>query len=303
MSFAAILFTLLLIFQAGLVVTGGAVRLTGSGLGCPTWPECTDGSIAPIVNQAEGPLHAWIEFGNRLLAWVIFILAVTALIYVVRKFKNHKDYKRLRLLALLQILGFLGQVVLGGITVLTDLHPISVSAHFVLTIPLIAGALSLRRGALNKPVLIVAPVTRLLIKVVTVVGFTVLVVGTLVTGTGPHSGDENSRRYNFDERTISWIHADVVIAFIFLIIALYFVVKVSESADNQRFLNRYIFVLMGVSLAQGAIGYIQYFTGLPILLVGAHLLGATLVWIATWRLNLLGRSASIDNIDKRVSSE
>jgi len=302
MSFAAILFTLLLIFQAGLVVTGGAVRLTGSGLGCPTWPECTDGSIAPIVNQAEGPLHAWIEFGNRLLAWVIFILAVTALIYVVRKFKNHKDYKRLRLLALLQILGFLGQVVLGGITVLTDLHPISVSAHFVLTIPLIAGALSLRRGALNKPVLIVAPVTRLLIKVVTVVGFTVLVVGTLVTGTGPHSGDENSRRYNFDERTISWIHADVVIAFIFLIIALYFVVKVSESADNQRFLNRYIFVLMGVSLAQGAIGYIQYFTGLPILLVGAHLLGATLVWIATWRLNLLGRSASIDNINKRVSS-
>lgn len=302
MSFAAILFTLLLIIQAGLVVTGGAVRLTGSGLGCPTWPECTDGSIAPIVNQAEGPLHAWIEFGNRLLAWVIFILAVTALIYVVRKFKNHKDYKRLRLLALLQILGFLGQVVLGGITVLTDLHPISVSAHFVLTIPLIAGALSLRRGALNKPVLIVAPVTRLLIKVVTVVGFTVLVVGTLVTGTGPHSGDENSRRYNFDERTISWIHADVVIAFIFLIIALYFVVKVSESADNQRFLNRYIFVLMGVSLAQGAIGYIQYFTGLPILLVGAHLLGATLVWIATWRLNLLGRSASIDNINKRVSS-
>lgn len=302
MSFAAILFTLLLIIQAGLVVTGGAVRLTGSGLGCPTWPECTDGSIAPIVNQAEGPLHAWIEFGNRLLAWVIFILAVTALIYVVRKFKNHKDYKRLRLLALLQILGFLGQVVLGGITVLTDLHPISVSAHFVLTIPLIAGALSLRRGALNKPVLIVAPVTRLLIKVVTVVGFTVLVVGTLVTGTGPHSGDENSRRYNFDERTISWIHADVVIAFIFLIIALYFVVKVSESADNQKFLNRYIFVLMGVSLAQGAIGYIQYFTGLPILLVGAHLLGATLVWIATWRLNLLGRSASIDNINKRVSS-
>ena len=112
MSFAAILFTLLLIFQAGLVVTGGAVRLTGSGLGCPTWPECTDGSIAPIVNQAEGPLHAWIEFGNRLLAWVIFFLAIAALIYVVRKFKSHKDYKRLRLLALLQILGFLGKLFL-----------------------------------------------------------------------------------------------------------------------------------------------------------------------------------------------
>ena len=205
----------------------------------------------------------------------------------------------MRLLALLQILGFLGQVVLGGITVLTDLHPISVSAHFVLTIPLIAGALSLRRGALNRPVLIVAPVTRLLIKVVTVVGFTVLVVGTLVTGTGPHSGDENSRRYNFDERTISWIHADVVIAFIFLIITLYFVVKVSESAGNKRYLNRYLYVLLIVSLSQGIIGYIQYFTGLPILLVGSHLLGATLVWIATWRINLVGRSASIE---KRVSS-
>ena len=295
MSFAAILFTLLLIFQAGLVVTGGAVRLTGSGLGCPTWPECTDGSIAPIVNQAQGPLHAWIEFGNRLIAWVIFFLAIAALIYVVRKFKSHKDYKRLRLLALLQILGFLGQVVLGGITVLTKLHPISVSAHFVLTIPLIAGALSLRRRVLNRPVVLVAPVTRLLIKIVTVVGFMVLVLGTLVTGTGPHSGDENSRRYSFDERTISWIHADLVIAFVFLTIALYFVVKVSESAGNQKYLSRYILVLLIVSLSQGIIGYIQYFTGLPILLVGSHLLGATLVWIATWRINLAGRDMTDRN--------
>ena len=138
MRLPVFIFTALLIFQAGLVVTGGAVRLTGSGLGCPTWPECTDGSIKPIVHQAQGQLHAWIEFGNRLIAWLILILAIAGLIYIVRNLKERADYKRLRILAILQIAGFLGQVVLGGITVLTKLNPVSVSAHFVLTIPLIA---------------------------------------------------------------------------------------------------------------------------------------------------------------------
>ena len=291
MNFPVFLFTALLVLQAGLVVTGGAVRLTGSGLGCPTWPECTDGSIKPVITQAEDQLHAWIEFGNRLIAWLILILALAALVYIVKKLKSRNDFKRLRLLAILQILGFLGQVVLGGITVLTKLNPISVSAHFVLTLPLIAGALALRHRVLNRPVLQLQPMTRTVTKVVTALSFIVLLLGVVVTGTGPHAGDADAKRYPFDFQAVSILHADSVIALICLAIALYLVVKVSESAEVKKLFGRMILIFLAICLAQGAIGYLQYLTGLPELLVGAHLLGATLVWIHAWRLNLTGRTS------------
>jgi cytochrome c oxidase assembly protein subunit 15 len=289
MNFPVFLFTALLVLQAGLVVTGGAVRLTGSGLGCPTWPECTDGSIKPVITQAEDQLHAWIEFGNRLIAWLILILALAALIYIVKKLKNRSDFKRLRLLAILQILGFLGQVVLGGITVLTKLNPISVSAHFVLTLPLIAGALALRHRVLDRPVVLLKPITRKVTIAVTALTFIVLLLGVVVTGTGPHAGDAQAKRYPFDFQTVSILHADSVIALIFLTIALYLVVKTSEDSKINAIFGRMILVFLAISLAQGAIGYLQYLTGLPELLVGAHLLGATLVWISAWRINLTGR--------------
>ncbi len=291
MNFPVFLFTALLVLQAGLVVTGGAVRLTGSGLGCPTWPECTDGSIKPVTTQAEDQLHAWIEFGNRLIAWLILILALAALVYIVKKLKSRNDFKRLRLLAILQILGFLGQVVLGGITVLTKLNPISVSAHFVLTLPLIAGALALRHRVLDRPVLELQPMTRTVTKVVTALSFIVLLLGVVVTGTGPHAGDADAKRYPFDFQAVSILHADSVIALICLAIALYLVVKVSESAEVKKLFGRMILIFLAICLAQGAIGYLQYLTGLPELLVGAHLLGATLVWIHAWRLNLTGRTS------------
>ena len=291
MNLPALLFTALLVLQAGLVVTGGAVRLTGSGLGCPTWPECTDGSIGPVITQAEDQLHAWIEFGNRLIAWLILILALAALVYIVKKLKSRNDFKRLRLLAVLQILGFLGQVVLGGITVLTKLNPISVSAHFVLTLPLIAGALALRHRVLDRPVLQLQPMTRTVTKVVTALSFVVLLLGVVVTGTGPHAGDKDAKRYPFNFEAVSILHADLVIALICLAIALYLVVKVSESSEVKKLFGRMILIFLAICLAQGAIGYLQYLTGLPELLVGAHLLGATLVWIHAWRLNLTGRSS------------
>ena len=291
MNLPALLFTALLVLQAGLVVTGGAVRLTGSGLGCPTWPECTDGSIGPVITQAEDQLHAWIEFGNRLIAWLILILALAALVYIVKKLKSRNDFKRLRLLAILQIIGFLGQVVLGGITVLTKLNPISVSAHFVLTLPLIAGALALRHRVLDRPVLQLQPMTRTVTKVVTALSFIVLLLGVVVTGTGPHAGDADAKRYPFNFEAVSILHADSVIALICLAIALYLVVKVSESAEVKKLFGRMILIFLAICLAQGAIGYLQYLTGLPELLVGAHLLGATLVWIHAWRLNLTGRAS------------
>jgi cytochrome c oxidase assembly protein subunit 15 len=290
MNFPVFLFTALLVLQAGLVVTGGAVRLTGSGLGCPTWPECTDGSIKPVINQAESQLHAWIEFGNRLIAWLILILALAALVYIIKKLKHRSDFKRLRLLVILQILGFLGQVVLGGITVLTKLNPISVSAHFVLTLPLIAGALALRHRILDRPVVLLRSTTRKLTNFVTSLTFLVLLLGVVVTGTGPHAGDAEAKRYPFNARAVSWLHADAVIALICLIVALYLVVKVSETVQVKEVFGRLILIFLFIALAQGAIGYLQYFTGLPELLVGAHLLGATLVWISAWRINLTGRS-------------
>ena len=264
----------LLFLQAALVVTGGAVRLTGSGLGCPTWPECTPGSYTPVPHQAEEALHVWIEFANRLLTFVLVIAAVVVLAAVLRT--GRKD---LRGLALGQFLGIFGQGVLGGITVLTDLHPLPVAGHLILSIILIAGATSLRAQRFapkvaEKP----ASLTKKIASVHVITTFAVIVLGTLVTGSGPHAGDEKARRFGFDIQTVAWIHADVVIFLLGTTFA--FFVATGTSVATKRRLK--IFTV--IALAQGAIGYIQYFTGIPEILVAAHLLGATLVWVAAWRV-------------------
>ena len=132
--------------------------------------------------------------------------------------------------------------------------------------------------------------TRNLTKVVTTLTFIVLFVGVVVTGTGPHSGAEGVERYPFNFRAVSWLHAESVIVLICLTIALYLVVKVSEAPEVKKLYGRLILIFLGISLAQGAIGYLQYVTGLPEIIVGAHLLGATLVWIHGWRLNLTART-------------
>ena len=132
------LYGILLFLQGALVITGGAVRLTGSGLGCPTWPECSEGSFVPVSTQIEPEHQVWIEFGNRLLTFALLIAALAVVIEVLKT--RRKD---LRLLAAGQLLGILAQGVLGGITVLTDLHPIPVAGHLLLSMVLIAGAASL----------------------------------------------------------------------------------------------------------------------------------------------------------------
>ena len=267
---------LLLFLQAALVVTGGAVRLTGSGLGCPTWPECTPGSYTPVPHQAEGQLHAWIEFGNRLLTFVLVFASIAVLIAVVRA--GRKD---LRLLAAGQFVGIFGQGVLGGITVLTDLNPIPVAGHLLLSIILIAGATSLhsrRHGSVN---FVKAPALTSKISIIHIVNsFLVIVLGTLVTGSGPHAGDVQAKRFGFDIRTVAWIHADAVIFLLGMTVAFYVAQGTSERT------KRALKVFTVIALAQGGIGYLQYFTGIPEILVAAHLLGATLVWIAAWRIRL-----------------
>jgi cytochrome c oxidase assembly protein subunit 15 len=264
----------LLFLQAALVVTGGAVRLTGSGLGCPTWPECTPGSYTPVPHQAEEALHVWIEFANRLLTFVLVIAAVVVLAAVLRT--GRKD---LRGLALGQFLGIFGQGVLGGITVLTDLHPLPVAGHLILSIILIAGATSLRAQRFAPKVAETpASLTKKIASVHVITSFAVIVLGTLVTGSGPHAGDEKAQRFGFDIRTVAWIHADVVI-FLLGVTFAFFVATGTTQATKRR-----LKIFTVIALAQGAIGYIQYFTGIPEVLVAAHLLGATLVWIAAWRV-------------------
>ena len=267
---------LLLFLQAALVVTGGAVRLTGSGLGCPTWPECTPGSYTPVPHQAEGQLHAWIEFGNRLLTFVLVFASIAVLVAVLRA--GRKD---LRGLAVGQFLGIFGQGVLGGITVLTNLNPIPVAGHLLLSIILIAGATSLHSRRRSPVTFVKASSLTSKISVTHIAtSFSVIVLGTLVTGSGPHAGDLQAKRFGFDIRTVAWIHADAVIFLLGITVAFY----VAQGTSNRTKSALKVFAV--VALAQGAIGYIQYFTGIPEVLVAAHLLGATLVWIASWRIRL-----------------
>jgi len=285
-SIAGKVFGLLVFLQIAIVVTGGAVRLTGSGLGCPTWPECTPGSYTPVPHQVEGQLHAWIEFGNRLLTFVLLLCALLAFVIAIRVSKNAVMKNRVRLLAALQVIGIFGQGILGGITVLTDLNPIPVAGHFLLSIFLIAGAISLRYEIVGivkqKADGIVATLMPLLIWLTVLV----LVVGTVVTGSGPHAGDINAKRFGFNPRIVSWLHADLVIALIVLTLVLWLITRVSQN----KVIHRYLSIFLLISISQGLIGYIQYFTGLPELIVAAHLLGATLVWASAWSLIKVSQS-------------
>ena len=266
---------LLLVFQTGIVLTGATVRITGSGLGCPTWPECTYGSYTPVAGQAEGAFHAWIEFGNRLLTFLLLFAAVAVVIYAIRKARRDLLWR-----ALLQVLGIFGQGVIGGITVLTDLNPLAVASHFILSIFLIAGAVSIvARG--RTPLISIRP-TELKVKVLAraqvILTFVVIVIGTLVTGSGPHAGDLDAPRLTLDERAISWLHADAVIALLGVSLALLVLSEISPETKRR------IKIFFAVTLAQGLVGYLQYVLGLPELLVIVHVLGSTLVWIASWRI-------------------
>ena len=271
------LYGVLFFLQGALVITGGAVRLTGSGLGCPTWPECSAGSFTPVATQIEPEHQVWIEFGNRLLTFALFFAALAVVIEVLKT--KRRD---LRLLAAGQLLGILAQGALGGITVLTGLHPLIVGAHLLLSMILIAGAASLysrRSGPVSR-----TPIKTTSLRIISgthlALAFVVLVLGALVTGSGPHAGDKAAQRFGFDIRSMTVLHTDAVIFLMGLTIA-YLVVPQVKMATKRA-----IVIFLGISLGQGAIGYIQYVTGVPEILVAFHLLGAVLFWIAAWRIRL-----------------
>lgn len=277
---------LLLFMQSAIVVTGGAVRLTGSGLGCPTWPECTPGSYTPVPNQAEGQLHAWIEFGNRLLTFLLVIAAIATLVAVLRS--GRKD---LRILAVGQVLGILGQGVLGGITVLTGLNPLTVAAHYLLSTILIAAAISLYSRR-RLPAMRTTPSHQsdLFSRAHVSIAALVVVLGTIVTGSGPHAGDADSPRLDISILYTTLIHAIAVILLLVISTAFYF-----SSATNSE-TKRLLSIFLTLTIVQGIIGSIQYLQKLPELLVAIHLLGAVLIWIGAWKIWLSVQRQEVSTI-------
>jgi heme a synthase len=263
------------IANGAIVVTGGAVRLTGSGLGCPTWPRCTDASFVATPELAG---HGVIEFGNRLLTFVLTAIAIATVVAVFRSARRD-----LRRLAALSLLGIPAQAVLGGVTVLTGLNPWTVAAHFLVSMALVAIATTLwlrsREPGVGQPLL--RRPFPMLIRGIAVVTAAVLVLGTVVTGSGPHSGDPEAGRTGLDPELVSQLHADVVFLLIGLTVALLVALYATDSPGRVRRAARDLLI---VQLAQGVIGYVQYFTDLPIALVLLHMLGAVLITAYTARL-------------------
>ncbi|MEU5553319.1 COX15/CtaA family protein [Micromonospora sp. NPDC047793] len=258
-----------------IVVTGGAVRLTASGLGCPTWPRCTDDSY---TTTAEMGVHGVIEFGNRLLTFVLVLIAGAMLLAALA----HRPRRRgVVPLALAVVLGIVAQAVIGGITVRTQLHPSVVGIHFVVSMALLLVAYALWRRVTEPDgpkVPVVPSALRTLTWLTVMVSAAVIVVGVAVTGSGPHAGDANAVRNGLDPQTISQVHADLVFLLIGLTVGLWLALRaVGAPARAVRAAG----VLLAVELAQGVIGIVQYLTNLPVLLVGAHMLGSCLVWLST----------------------
>ncbi len=264
--------------NVGIVLTGGVVRITGSGLGCEDWPTCDGTSVVPRAG-AEAGWHQLIEFGNRTLTFVVLATAVWAVWAARRDAPARQD---LRLLAWGLVGGVLGQAVLGGITVLTDLNPLVVAGHFLVSMVLIAVAVVLHDRVGRAPPPEPLPALRWLARVLVPVGAAVLVLGTLVTATGPHAGDPGTPRLGLDIRTMAVAHADAVWALVALTLATWLVARALGAARTARAAA----VALGVELAQGGIGYLQYALGIPAQLVSLHLLGACLVWVATLRVGL-----------------
>lgn len=263
--------------NSAIVVTGGAVRLTGSGLGCPTWPSCTETSYTPTPEYA---VHGLIEFGNRLLTFVLLGVVVAVLVAAWRRRPIRRD---LRWLAVVGVLGIPAQAVIGGITVLTGLNPWTVMGHFLVSIVLIAIATVLHHragdtGASSRPGAPL-PLRRLGTGLLVLV-FATLAVGTVVTGSGPHSGDPEAGRTGLDPETVSQVHADLVFLLVGLTIAFYVALRATGA---PREAVRAMGVLLAVELAQGVLGFVQYVTGLPVVLVALHLVGACLITIAAVR--------------------
>ncbi|MFC9593372.1 heme A synthase [Streptomyces sp. NPDC056944] len=273
-----------------IIVTGGAVRLTGSGLGCDTWPKCTDDSL--IVTPEQGYRGA-IEFGNRMLTYVLSAAVGWAIIAA----RSTKPWRRgLTRLGWAQFWIVMSNAVIGGITVWMGLNPWTVAGHFLaanslLTVAVITWHRTGEGDTAPRP-RVPRPV-RKLSWAITIVSALLIVLGTTVTGAGKHAGDSSDvPRMPWDWTNAAHVHAIAAWVVCALALAMWLVLRVVDAPDDTRARARDLLVVL---LAQGAIGYVQYFTGVPELLVAAHMLGSSLMWIAVLRLALSLRERPVPN--------
>ncbi|MEV5557645.1 COX15/CtaA family protein [Nonomuraea wenchangensis] len=267
--------------NAGITVTGAGVRVTASGLGCPTWPQCTPDSFVPVAHPEVSMLNMLVEFGNRLLTFLVLAVGAACVLAAWRLLPRRGSLMRL---ALLQPVGVLAQALWGGLVVRTALNPFTVGMHYLLSTGLIAACwlLYARAGEGDGPVRsVVHRDLRVLGHVLLAAAFVLLVVGVVVSGTGPHSGDEIASRFDLDIEAVARFHADVAYIVVGLTFALLLGLRVSGAPLAAR---RAALALLVVELSQGVIGYTQYFLAVPAALVLLHVLGSTLVWIAALRV-------------------
>ena len=274
-----------LLALAFIIVTGGAVRLTGSGLGCPDWPTCADGRIV-----AERSFHPMVEFVNRVITGVVSVAVILAVLGSAIRRPRRRD---LILLSTGLVLGIVAQIVLGGETVKHDLAPPYVMAHFLLSLLLVWDAVVLhhRAGEVGeedgphrgpgRPV--VPPDLLAMARLIVVSAALAIFLGTVVTGAGPHAGDPKATRLDLDVADVARFHGiSVMLLLAITVVTLWRLRRVGSPRDAVRRGD----VLLATLVAQAAVGYAQYFTGVPALLVGIHIAGATAVWVAALRFNL-----------------
>jgi heme a synthase len=265
--------------QALIGVTGSIVRVTGSGLGCPTWPQCVAGSLVPVDHPGIHALNQWIEFGNRLLTGVVILVAAVAVITAWRVQIDHPSRKRLVKLAWTMPGGVVLQAVVGGMTVLAKLEWWTVAIHFLATTPLVWLAVLLLRAFRegDEPARLLVPGRSVLVALA-VVMWLVLAAGTTVTGAGPHSGDINTHRLAVSVEALAQVHGGLLVLYLLLLAV--FGLQLLRIGAPKGLWQRYTVVWV-VAVAQGGLGSLQYALGVPEAMVSFHVLGAMAVIIAT----------------------
>ncbi len=278
--------------QILIVVTGGLVRLTGSGLGCPTWPKCTEDSF---VSVPEMGIHGLIEFGNRLLTFVLVIIAGLTLIVIRRTMKAQSF--GLTWPAVLLVLGIIAQALLGGVTVLTGLNSWVVGAHFLVSGVLISIASVLVWRVYSPKHDPISYQSVLLAWPIFVVGWVTVIVGVVVTGAGPHAGDSLTPRNGFDLET--WQHYHSWPAYAMTALVLISLALAWRSVPIKPMSNpavKSLGILLTVSILQAVLGVVQSNMGVPALLAGVHMLGASLI-ISLLTFQLLALRSKFSRID------
>ncbi|MGH9134980.1 MAG: COX15/CtaA family protein [Ilumatobacteraceae bacterium] len=277
-----------LVAVCAIVVTGVAVRLTGSGLGCDDWPNCNDSQLIDVSSS-----HAAIEQVNRMFTGLVSVAVIAAVLGSLWREPRRRD---LTWWSVGLVAGVLGQIVLGGVTVLVDLHPMAVQGHLLLSMVLVANATVLVRRA-GEPDGVerrdtVSPATRTLTCTIAALTSLAVFTGTLVTGAGPHAGDEDVRRFGFHIPTVARVHGVTVMATI--LVALGLAWRIRRIRLERSAMTPVITTWLFVAALQATVGYVQYFNGVPELLVGLHVAGATALMVATTQLVLDTRRAAGD---------